>query len=219
MPVSTQLGRFFKTAMRLALLMTSLAWGNSFAQEDERPSALTLFAGEGFGGTFQTESDVDIGLYDNSSWGIIFDYDDGPNNQWEFLYLEQGTAADTSLLTPEEPSIDTDIQYLQGGGTFIGSGEKVRPYLAGTAGLTRIDPYGSNTRSDLFWSLSIGGGVQFEASERLGFRLEGRLFGTFVNSSSSIYCGSDLNGGQCLFRLQGDVLWQSHLFAGVTFRF
>ncbi len=217
--VSVQFGRFLKTALRAVALIASLGCTQTFAQTQERPSQLTVFAGQGFGGTFRTESDTQIRLDDDTSWGIIFDYDEDANAQWEFLYLEQRTAADTSAVTPLEPSVKTDIQYLQGGGTFIGSGTRVRPYLAGTAGLTRIDPYGASTRSDLFWSLSIGGGVQFAPSERLGFRLEGRLFGTFVNSNSAIYCGSGVEGGQCLFKLQGEALWQSHLFAGITFRF
>lgn len=222
-PASARFRRFFLTALRAAAFMASLGFSQAFAQteetKEESPAALTLFAGQVFGGTFQTESGVDVRLEDDSSFGVIFDYDEGANTQWEFLYMEQRTAADTSDVSQSEPSIGTDIQYLQGGGTYIGSGGRARPYLAGTAGITRIDPVGANRHSDMFWSLSIGGGVQIRTSERLGFRLEARVFGTFINSNSTFYCGSDLSGGQCVFELQGDVLWQSQVSAGLTFRF
>lgn len=208
-----------RPAHRLTILMTSLICGQSFAQSDAGPAELTVFAGLGFGGTFQTESEIDIKLDDDSSLGIIFDYEEGPDTQWEVLYLRQDTAADTSALFTSQPSIDTEIQYLQGGGTFRGSGNRLRPYLAGTVGLTHIDPVGGNTRSDTFWSISIGVGAQLRPSKRLGFRLEGRVFGTLVDSNSAIYCGSASGGSQCLFTLHGDVLWQSYVFAGVTSRF
>ncbi|MGD8808789.1 MAG: outer membrane beta-barrel protein [Gammaproteobacteria bacterium] len=210
-------GRFLCKSLVMAL---TLAGAPSLAQTDEtRPAELTLFAGLGFGGTFETESGDDVRLDDKSSLGIIFDFEEGPNTQWEFLYLHQDTAADTSELFTSRASIDTTMQYLQGGGTFRGNGERVRPYVAATGGLTRIDPSGPDTRSDTFWSFSVGGGAQFILSERLGIRLEGRVFGTFVDSSSAIYCGSVPETSGCLFILEGDALWQSHVFAGVTFRF
>lgn len=202
-----------------ALTLTGLAGTQSLAQTEARPAELTFFAGAGFGGTLTTESELDIRLDDGSSLGILFDYEEGPNTQWEGLYLQQDTAADTSDLFSAQPSTDTRIQYLQGGGTFRGDGERLLPYVAGTLGLTRIDPSGANTRSDTFWSISIGGGAQFRVSDRLGFRIEARVFATLVDSESAIYCGFDSVGGQCLFTLQGDVLWQSHVFAGVTVRF
>jgi hypothetical protein len=204
---------------RWVFLVATLASAPTFSQSEVGPAELTLFAGNGFGGTFQTESGADVRLDDDSSFGLIFDYEYDTNTQWEVIYLEQTTAADTSALFPTRPSIETDIKYLQGGGTYRGSGDGPRPYLAGTLGITRIDPSGESTRSDTFWSLSIGGGVQFRASERLGFRLEGRVFGTFIDSESALYCSSGFGQNQCLFVLDGDMLWQTHVFAGVTFRF
>jgi hypothetical protein len=208
-----------KVANWVALPAASLVWAQSLAQSDTDRAELTLFLGHGFGGTFATESEIDVRLDDHSSLGIIFDYEESPNTQWEGLYLRQNTSANTSALFSLQPSVETDIQYLQGGGTFRGSGERARPFVAGTVGLTHIDPSGANTRSDTFWSISIGGGVQLRTSERLGFRLEARVFGTLINSRSAIYCGSVSAVGQCLFTLRGDVLWQSHVFAGVSFRF
>ena len=206
-------------ALVLTIFTMCLVSAEGFAQSEAGPASLTLFGGQGFGGTFETDAGIDIELDDDVSLGFIFDYDQNRDTQWEVIYLRHDTMAETQDVFASRPLVNTEIQYFQGGGTYRGGREKVRPYLAGTLGLTRIDPSGANTESDTFWSISIGGGVQFEASERLGFRLEGRVFGTAVTSNSAIFCGSSPAGGQCLVRLEGDMLWQSHVFAGVTFRF
>ena len=117
---------------RWVFLVATLASAPTFSQSEVGPAELTLFAGNGFGGTFQTESGADVRLDDDSSFGLIFDYEYDTNTQWEVIYLEQTTAADTSALFPTRPSIETDIKYLQGGGTYRGSGDGPRPYLAGT---------------------------------------------------------------------------------------
>ncbi|MGW8367658.1 MAG: hypothetical protein ACWGPN_03130, partial [Gammaproteobacteria bacterium] len=129
----------------------------SFAQSDPGPVELTLFGGHGFGGTFETRSGDNIEVDDGSNFGVIFDYEEGPDTQWEVLYLKQSTSVDTLALGSLRPSIDTEIHYLQGGGTYGGTTGGFRPFLSGTAGLTYIDPNAANTRSDTFLSISIGG--------------------------------------------------------------
>ena len=200
----------------LSLLIGAQSHGQS---TDGGRTELTVFGGYGFGGHFLTESGQQANLDGGNDLGIIVDFEYDASAQWEFFYLQQDTSVDTAAITAHRRSVDTDIRFLQGGGTYRGTGEKVRGYLAGTVGLTHIDPHGPGTDSDLFWSLSIGGGAQFRAAEHLSFRLEGRLFGTFVNANTAVFCGSGLETGQCLFQVRSDVLWQSHVFAGITFRF
>lgn len=214
------MNRATSIAIRLPLL-AAIFIGTAAQAQTETGSGtdLTILAGYGFGGDFVTESDLVIDLDGGKDLGLILDFEYDDQTQWEVLYLQQDTSADTSNLTTSRASIDTDIRYLQGGGTYRGNGERVRPYIAGTVGFTHIEPHGENTESDTFWSLSIGGGVQIAASERVSFRLEARAFATIINSRSEIFCGSNVAGGQCLFRLQGDFLWQTHAFAGITFRF
>ena len=57
------------------------------------------------------------------------------------------------------------------------------------------------------------------ATGRLGARLEGRVFSTFVDSESSFFCSSAGGAGACLIQLDGTVLTQWEARAGLVFRF
>ena len=61
--------------------------------------------------------------------------------------------------------------------------------------------------------------VELRFGDHIGIRLEARLFGTFVNSSSALWCGGGSGGGGCSFGFSGDVLWQYEATAGLTFIF
>jgi hypothetical protein len=65
----------------------------------------------------------------------------------------------------------------------------------------------------------LGGGVQLNATKRLGFRLEARAFTTFVEDDSNIFCASSEGGGTCLLRVDARTLTQWEARAGLVFRF
>ena len=113
------------------------------------------------------------------------------------------------------------MHYVQGGGTYQGDGELVRPYLAATIGVAHFDVATDGYDSETFFSFSIGGGLQFWPNNRLGVRLEGRAFGTLVRSDSDLFCVSDPGNGTagCAISVSGEVLWQFQAMAGVVFRF
>jgi hypothetical protein len=108
------------------------------------------------------------------------------------------------------------LQTLQIGGTYQGRGDTVRPYLAATIGGTRIE---TDAESDIFFSGSIGVGLQIRPLARLGIRLEARAHGTLTDSDTDLFCstGPDLN--TCAVQIEGDLLAQLEAFAGVVFRF
>lgn len=212
----------FGAVLRAALCFAaaSAATVPALANDDGGRFGLTLFGGRGFDGSFETASGENIELADDATYGFIFNLREDASTQWEAFYLRQDTRADTTELEGFAQSVATEIHYLQGGGTYEGTGERVRGFASGGIGLTHIRPLGTSTKNDTFVSLSVGGGAQFRPAARVGVRLEARLFGTVVNSNSKIYCGTTTaTDGGCLFTLNGDMLWQTHLFAGVTFRF
>jgi hypothetical protein len=52
--------------------------------------------------------------------------------------------------------------------------------------------------------------------ERIGLRLEGRVYGTFTSSSGAIFSG----GGGCSFGFTGsNVFWQFEATAGIVIEF
>ena len=192
----------------------------TFAQQSPGTVELTPFAGFRFGGTFTDEDDGrEAGVADSATAGFALNFRDGPNTQWEIVYARQSTDVDVRSFDVGVPTIDLDVDILQVGGTYLGDGELFRPYLAATIGASRLSPTFDGLESDTFWSFGIGGGMHFFPTSRLGLRLEGRMWGTLIDSSTSLFCGSGPQGGGCAIAIQGDALWQFETFAGLVFRF
>ena len=145
----------------------------------------------------------------------MFNIKANPNGQYELLYARQNTDAITQGFFVNDPTIDLEVEYFQFGGTYLYDGDTTRPFLAMTAGLSQIDPGITGLDSESFFSASLGGG----AAGRLGIRFEARVFATFVDSDSNIFCASDEGTGACLILVDAKILTQWEARAGLVFRF
>ncbi len=205
---------------RLVFIFFALSSCTAAAQSSPGAFELTPYGGYRFGGTFEEmDTDVEVDLADDATFGLIFNVRESANTQWEIIYSRQSTEADTSSLSIPEQAVDIELHILQGGGTYQGEGEWARPYLAATVGGTLIDPGLPSFDSDVFWSFSVGAGFNIRPSERLGFRLEARVFGTLLSADSDLFCSSGAGGALCAIAVEGNMLWQVETFAGVVFRF
>jgi opacity protein-like surface antigen len=158
---------------------------------------ITPYVGYRFGGTFESEeTTAEYEMQDSSSFGLLVNFPHKRNTQWEVLYSQQSSAADYSGMTGPDPEVDVEIHVLQLGGTYLFDGEKAQPYLAATIGGTHIRTESTTSQDDTFFSGSIGLGVKFMPSARIGIRLEARAYGTLIDSSSQIFCstGPDQKG-------------------------
>jgi hypothetical protein len=142
-----------------------------------------------------------------------------PHTQYELIYSHQQTDFDSSDLPAPDINTGVNVDYLQLGGIVMGDGNIARPYLVATVGATRFDPDDAAFNSDIFFSFSIGGGMKMWPKERFGLRLEGRFYGTVLDSDSYIFCKSDSDGAACLIQTSSEVLWQWEMMAGAVFRF
>ncbi len=200
----------------LALFVVSAA----HAQKNEFKFELTPFAGFVTGGEFDdTTSSASLELDDSSSFGLILDIRESANTQWEILYSRQITEADTTALPISGPSLDMDVHYIQGGGTYLFDGDAARPFLAATIGAAHFEPGLSGVDSETFFAFSIGTGLQIRPNDRFGIRLEARGYGTLLDSDTDLFCQSDPAGAICAVRVEGTVLWQFQAMAGFVFRF
>jgi opacity protein-like surface antigen len=218
--------RKFTYALPVSFLAcaTLLAAGVSCAQTTDASEiprfSLTPFGGYMFGGEFRDdEAMLSVDLDDAAHLGLIFDIREGANTQWEIFYSRQQTDADTSGVVPTQPVTDIDIHYLQLGGTYVADGERARPFLAATLGVTRFDPDPLAFDSENFFSFGIGAGWYLQASERLNFRLEARALGTLLRSDSSLFCRTGPDENICALIADGDFFWQFQTSLGVAFRF
>lgn len=211
--------------MKRLLLVIALL-GPSIAIAQESSVELTPFVGARFGGTFEAELPsaelVEYEMDDSASFGMILNWRHKANTQWEVLYsLQQSEAQYFGPDDPNgpEPLVDVDIHVLQIGGTYLFDGERAIPYLAATLGGTHIRADSTESQDDTFFSGSIGFGVKILPTSRVGIRLEGRAYGTLLDSSSRIFCSTGPDANVCAVQLDGNLLSQFEVFAGLTFRF
>jgi len=216
------LGMPFRTGLGLigaALVLLGFSTPAS-AQNTVSKFELTPFVAYRVGGSFSEEDgDGQVELNESSAEGISFNIRANPNGQYELLYSRQRTDARTRGFYPGDPTIDIDVEHYHFGGTYLFDGQNTRPFIALTLGASRFDPRNAESTAETFFSASLGAGVQLAASRRVGLRLEARTFATFVDDNSSIFCSSIDGSGSCLIRVEGNLLTQWEVRAGLVFRF
>jgi hypothetical protein len=106
------------------------------------------------------------------------------------------------------------VDHFQAGGLqeFFDR-RRTRPFLTGLLGLTR---YAADGDYELRFTASAGGGVKLMPVPRLGIRLDGRVFATFVEvEGRAIACSP----GICLVAFNANIVWQSEFTAGLVIAF
>ena len=123
-----------------------------------------------------------------------------------------------SLLVPNgsfgpAPMQHVSVDHWQAGGLQeYGESPRARPFLTGVLGLTR---YGAAGNNQIRFTTGAGGGVKLFPVPRVGVRLEGRVFATFLDAAGTgLACG----GRGCLIALHLDVAWQAEFTAGLVVR-
>lgn len=204
----------------LLICAALLPFSCASAQENHFSFELTPFAAYAVAEAFEdTTSGGSLKLADDASLGLILDIRQSANTQWELLYSHQATRADVTGLAISVAAVDVDVRAIQGGGTYLGDGRRVRPFLAATIGATRFDPALAGFDSETFFSFSIGAGVQFRPNDRIGIRLAARGYGTLLRSDTDLFCETGPAANVCAIRSDGKVLWQFQGLAGIVFRF
>lgn len=106
------------------------------------------------------------------------------------------------------------VDHFQAGGLqeFFNR-RRTRPFLTGLLGLTR---YAADGDYELRFTASAGGGVKLMPVPRLGIRLDGRVFATFVEvEGRAIACSP----GICLVAFDANIVWQAEFTAGLVIAF
>lgn len=192
----------------------------AFAQEQSFDFEITPFGAYRYGGEFEdADSSLSLELNDGASYGLIFNARHSPTTQWEIIYSHQEADAKTAGLGLSDPVLDIDIDYLQAGGTYLWEGDTARPFLAATLGVAQVDVGNPGYDSDSFFSFSLGLGLQFAPTNRLGLRLEARGYGTLLDSESDLFCQFGPSNNICAVRIDGTIMWQLEALAGIVFRF
>ncbi len=209
--------------LRLAPLVALgllLASESAFAQKLE----FTPFAGFRFGGDFERSIDdfdhFDLGLAldEGDSYGFILGIGVTRNLQVELLYSTQETTLiDRFLPSGSQEVFDLDADYLHAGLAYqFATSGRVRPFVAGSLGITRLAPNDSFYDDDERFSVGLGVGVKVMLADHVGIRLEGRGFWTLLDEDETFTCDYD---DYCYDASVTDSLIQGELLGGLIFAF
>lgn len=202
----------------LAILVTVGAAAPAAAQGGpvigEERLEVTPFAGYRTGGGFSViEGGPRFDIDNSLSFGGFVDFNLRSNNfKIELLFSRQDSkvAAET-LLGPELG--DLTVDYYQAGILQEVGNPSARWYISALLGATRFTPKSFDSESH--FSASIGGGLKFFLSKRLGLRFDGRAHATFVGGSSGAFCAN----GNCVFLYSGSTFWQGDFTGGLLLAF
>jgi len=173
------------------------------------------FGGYRFGGDFfEIVAGRPVDADGAPALGVVLDVPLSNGFQIEALFTHQHADVSVSLRPWSAPARWRDsIDHWEGGGLQELDEGQVRPFLTGMLGLTRYAAQGDN---EIRFTIGAGGGVKLFPSSRVGARLDGRLFATFIDAGgSAVACAS----GQCFVALHVDVVWQVEFTTGIVVRF
>jgi hypothetical protein len=209
--------------IRVTLLLLTTVAGPALAQPpaaDERWAVpnweVAAFAGYRFAGSIDLKDPAaTVDLADHGTFAVAVDLARDADSQYELFYSRQPTHLKDSPVTGP---VDLDVEYLHVGGTLLfQESQRLRPYIIGTLGVTRLSPDSPGADADTNFSVSLGGGVRVPLSARFTLRLEARGYMTFVNTSSALFCTSGPAGGACRLTASGQAFSQYELLAGAAF--
>lgn len=180
---------------------------------------ITPLVGYRFGGDFKATTDeadisTKIKLIENASYGFLFAWDYDRKRQGELLVSHY-----TSQLSQTADLVTSNnhlaITYAHIGGNVPIADGVVPLFVTGGLGLTHFSPEDKQLSNETRFSLNIGLVTKIYISESVSLRLGGRVYATFFNSDSQIFCNTE----NCAISISSDLWIQSEVNAGITFAF
>jgi hypothetical protein len=174
------------------------------------------FTGHRYGGNFEdTNTAAKFEFADATDYGLLLDFDSEPDKQIEVFLSRQATHLATTGPFTGNPLFDLTIDYYHIGGLYmLPEGDRVRPFVSGTFGLTRMAPKRSDLTTENRLSLSLGGGAKFFLTKSLGLRFDVRGIYTMLNADTSVFCS-----GGCTIKVRGNGFVQTEVGAALMMRF
>ena len=183
---------------RLILILVFAASALSQTRE------ITPFAGFQAGGKLDVDNE-EQSVASAPAFGAMLSFDRGRGRMLDFVVSHQETSVSTADL-----SVTT---FHLGGRYFLRRDQRAMPYIAATAGGTRV---GSGDAEAFQFSFAGGLGADIRLSPRTALRLDGRLYTTLFGDRANFNCGGD---GVCVTDIGGELFQQFIGSAGLAIRF
>ncbi len=178
---------------------------------------VTPLIGYRFGGDFDTNKDsgqTKVELSENTSYGLLTTWSFDRKRQGEFLISHYNTGfSDADVFSAA--NTDLGITYAHLGGNVSISEGPIPFYVTGGFGLTHLAPKDDQLSHETHFSVNVGLASKIPLSENISLRFDGRIYGTFFNSDSAIFCDEVT----CAIYISSDIWVQSEVSAGITYRF
>jgi hypothetical protein len=199
----------------LALSISFTAQVNAFEKNDFE---ITPLVGYRFGGEFDlnnaTLSNSSVKLSEDVDYGLLLAWKFDPKRQGEFLVSHYNSNFSQSF-DPAASNHNIAITYAHLGGNVPISEGDFPVYITGGLGLTHLSPEDALLDSETRFSMNVGIATKIPVSENISFRFGGRVYATFFNSDSTIFCNEET----CAISISSDLWVQSEVNAGITFTF
>lgn len=180
-----------------------------------RAQEIYFLGGYQGGGEFTSDSGESFELDEDNSLGLVLTIELEQDRDFEFTWSRQSTSLINKSADPNAALFDIDIDYIHLGGTaLINDRDGWRTFVLGGVGLVHFSPednYDSETRL----SLSLGLGLKKHIGKHLLLRTDARLYGTFFDSGSSIFCVNS----NCTLTVDGGFETQYQLNVGLGYQF
>jgi hypothetical protein len=178
---------------------------------------VTPLIGYRFAGEFAaTDAEIHntIELSEEVSFGLITAWSVDRARQGEVLISHYNSTFSESA-DFSASNTDLAITYAHLGGNVPINNDLLPLKVTGGLGLTYLSPRASQLDDETRFSINIGLASAIELSEHVSFRIDSRLYGTFFNSDSSLFCDAE----SCAVYISSDVWVQAEVSAGISYRF
>lgn len=202
--------RFCPTATLCLLFL----WASA-ARADAQACEVSPFVGYRFGGDpYELYVGRALDADAAASAGLVIDVFLDRGKSLSLLYSRQQVRVPTVSFGDGAVEHRTlSVEHWQIGGGYELDRGRVRPFLAGGAGVTR---YGSPAEAEWRFSAGGGGGVKLMPTRHIGVRLDGRAYAIFADGGIR---GGVCGGYACFLDVDVFVVWQVEFTAGLVVSF
>ncbi|MGS0680968.1 outer membrane protein [Shewanella sp. 125m-7] len=178
------------------------------------------FGGYSFGASefdiASTESDEagKVKIAEAQNYGVMLGFTTKDPGNVYLLYSHQSTDLKTSDNFSPNVITSMDVDYFHVGGSLYFPMKSVKPYVTTSLGLTHMRPGGAFSNETRF-SMALGGGIEYQATEAFSLFAEVKGYATFINADNALFCGND----GCIWNIQSDIMWQGQANIGASFKF
>ncbi len=132
------------------------------------------------------------------SFGMTVTWPVRPDGMLEVFFDRMNTSFDRASDPLAPGPFDVTVDYLHFGGIYEPPGDKVRPFVAASLGVTHYDSGDVEVRDDFGFSGSAAAGARIILNDRLSLRLEARGYATFTSVEFAGVCGAG-----CIVAIKG----------------